>query len=230
VRLDVGQLVYRGGSARVVERIRQLFVALLNALEDGQIALMVGFVGIRSDTVDLCKYALTKAIQRDGLKSTKKLPVRFADGEHNQSSWRVLGTFEPGSRLNEYENGKTILARMQGDDNTLDKLQHYRRIVCDVLTAVTDIPYSSPEITHEAVFDKVHDRFLVMSVGWKAPTDQLHFCLIHVDIINEKIWIQRDETKDGIACDLEEAGVPKSDIVLAFHSKGVHPYTGYAVA
>lgn len=112
----------------------------------------------------------------------------------------------------------------------MDKLENYRRVVCDVLTQIADIPYSNPEISHEAVFDTIHDRYLVMSVGWKAPTDRLHFCLIHVDIINEKIWIQRDGTEDGIAYDLEEAGIPKSDIVLAFHSKGVRPYTGYAVA
>ena len=69
-----------------------------------------------------------------------------------------------------------------------------------------------------------------MSVGWKEPTYRLHFCLIHVDIIDCKIWIQRDGTEDGIAYDLEEAGVPKSDIVLAFHSESVRPHTGYEVA
>ena len=112
----------------------------------------------------------------------------------------------------------------------MDKLEQYRRIVRDVLTSIANIPYSNPEIAHEAVFDTVNDRYIVMSVGWQEPTNRLHFCLIHVDIINEKIWIQRDGTEDGITYDLEEAGIPKSDIVLAFHSKGVRPYTGYAVA
>ena len=36
--------------------------------------------------------------------------------------------------------------------------------------------------------------------------------------------------EDGIAYELEAAGVPKSDIVLAFHSEEVRPHTGYAVA
>jgi hypothetical protein len=53
---------------------------------------------------------------------------------------------------------------------------------------------------------------------------------MHLDIIDGKIWIQRDGTEDGIAYELEDAGVPKCDIVLAFHSEDVRPHTGYAVA
>ena len=112
----------------------------------------------------------------------------------------------------------------------MDKLERYRHIVREVLTAIANIPYSNPAIVHEAVFDTANDHYVVMSVGWKEPTYRLHFCLIHVDIIDGKVWIQRDGTEDGIAYDLEEAGIPKSDIVLAFHSESVRPHTGYAVA
>ena len=112
----------------------------------------------------------------------------------------------------------------------MDKVERYRDIVRRVLSTIADIPYSNPAIAHEAVFDTMNDRFLVMSVGWKEPTHRLHFCLIHIDIIDAKIWIQRDGTEDGVAYDLEEAGIPKSDIVLAFHSESVRPHTGYAVA
>ena len=112
----------------------------------------------------------------------------------------------------------------------MDKLEPYREIIREVLTSIAKIPYSNPSMAHEAVFDSVHDRYLVMSVGWKEPTYRMHFCLIHLDIIDGKIWIQRDGTEDGIAYELEAAGTPKSDIVLAFHSESVRPHTGYAVA
>jgi hypothetical protein len=112
----------------------------------------------------------------------------------------------------------------------MDKVALYRDIVRRVLTSVANVPYSNPAIVHEAVFDAANDRYLVMSVGWKEPTHRLHFCLVHIDIIGDKIWIQRDGTEDGVAYELEEAGVPKSDIVLAFHSESVRPHTGYAVA
>jgi len=112
----------------------------------------------------------------------------------------------------------------------MDKLTRYRKIVRDVLTPVAQRRYSVPTISHEAVFDETNDRYLILTVGWEGRVRRVHHCLIHLDIIDGKIWIQRDGTEDGIAYELEEAGVPKSDIVLAFHSEDVRPHTGYAVA
>ncbi len=112
----------------------------------------------------------------------------------------------------------------------MDKVTQYRKIVQDVLTPIAQRHYSSPTISHEAVFDEPNDRYLILSVGWEGRVQRIHHCLIHLDIIDGKVWIQRDGTEDGIAYELEEAGIPKSDIVLAFHSAEVRPHTGYAVA
>ena len=112
----------------------------------------------------------------------------------------------------------------------MDKLTRYRKIVRDVLTPIADRHYSIPTIFHEAVFDETNDRYLILTVSWEGRVRRIHHCLIHLDIIDGKIWIQRDGTEDGIAYELEEAGVPKSDIVLAFHTEEIRPHTGYAVA
>jgi hypothetical protein len=37
-------------------------------------------------------------------------------------------------------------------------------------------------------------------------------------------------TEDGLALDLVRAGIPKQEIVLAFHPPHRRPYTEYAVA
>ena len=50
------------------------------------------------------------------------------------------------------------------------------------------------------------------------------------NIINGKIWIQKDATEEGIATDLENLGVPKDKIVLAFHSPTLRKYGEYAFA
>jgi hypothetical protein len=44
-----------------------------------------------------------------------------------------------------------------------------------------------------------------------------------------KIWVQRDDTEDGVTYELEAAGIPKDKIVLGFHPQNVRQYTGYAV-
>jgi hypothetical protein len=112
----------------------------------------------------------------------------------------------------------------------LDTLNHYRSIVENVLIPYAERRYSDHEIINEAVFDRAHDHYLVVSVGWQGIRRVQH-CLLHLDIINNKIWIQRDGTEDGIADELEAAGIPKSDIVLAFHSsKDRQLIPEYAVA
>lgn len=59
---------------------------------------------------------------------------------------------------------------------------------------------------------------------------RVHGCIVHIQIIDSKIWIQRDGTEDGIANDLVNAGIPKDQIVLGFHPLEIRPYTEYAVS
>jgi hypothetical protein len=40
--------------------------------------------------------------------------------------------------------------------------------------------------------------------------------LLHIDIIDHKLWIQHDRTEEGVAVDLVAAGIPKEQIVLGF--------------
>ena len=51
-----------------------------------------------------------------------------------------------------------------------------------------------------------------------------------ISLQNKKIWIESDGTEEGIATHFLDAGVPKDDIVLAFHSPRKRPYTGFAVS
>jgi len=55
-------------------------------------------------------------------------------------------------------------------------------------------------------------------------------CPIHIEIQNGKIWIQRDFTEEGIANQLLEIGVPKTDIVLGFRAPYVRQFTEFSVS
>ena len=67
-----------------------------------------------------------------------------------------------------------------------------------------------------------------MQVGWDGAR-RVHGSVIHFDIIDGKFWIQYDGTDRPVVDELEEAGVPKDDIVLAFQPPERRPHTGYAV-
>src|SRR5271165_3752637 len=111
---------------------------------------------------------------------------------------------------------------------TQHRLDSYRAIIKQVLTEYSTYTYAYGEIERQLVFDRSRDHYLMMSVGWGKR--RVHGCLIHVDLIDGKCWIQRDGTESGIARDLEAAGIPKDRIVLAFRPPEVRPHTGYAVA
>jgi hypothetical protein len=112
----------------------------------------------------------------------------------------------------------------------MDKVECYRRIITEILLPLTESRYANADVQNEAVFDREHDRYLIVSVGWEDHSRRIYHSLVHLDIINDKVWIQRDGTEDGIGYELEAAGIPKSDIVPAFHPENVRPYTGYGVA
>lgn len=80
----------------------------------------------------------------------------------------------------------------------------------------------------QLIFDREREHYQVIHLGWEEER-RVYGCVIHVDIKDGKFWIQRDRTETGIANELVAAGVPKSDIVLAFKAPYIRPLTGFAV-
>ncbi|KOR34931.1 MULTISPECIES: XisI protein [Planktothricoides] len=110
----------------------------------------------------------------------------------------------------------------------MDSLDKMRDIICNILTEYAQIPYSYGEIDRKTVFDRASDRYLLVIVGWEG-IKRVHGCLIHLEIIAGKIWIQRDGTEDGIANDLLQYGIRKDQIVLGFCDPEMRQYTEFAV-
>ena len=79
-----------------------------------------------------------------------------------------------------------------------------------------------------AVVDGEHDHYEVMHVGWDGAR-RVHGSVIHVDIIDGKVWSQYHGTNRPVAEELLAAGIPKEHIVLAFHPVKMRPLTGFAV-
>ncbi|MDJ1174634.1 XisI protein [Roseofilum capinflatum] len=111
----------------------------------------------------------------------------------------------------------------------MDKLEFYRETIEKILRRHADMPYSYGEIDEHVIIDRERNHFLLFDVGWQQER-RVHGCITHLQIIDGKIWIQRDGIEDGVTEELLEAGVPKSDIVLGFQPPEVRPYTGYGVS
>ena len=109
----------------------------------------------------------------------------------------------------------------------MDTLEFYRQTIERILRKYADIPSAYEEIEQHLIIDKHRNHFMLFDVGWQQKR-RVHGCVTHVQIINDKIWIQRDGTEDGIANELVAAGIPKDKIVLAFHPPEVRQYTEFA--
>ncbi len=111
----------------------------------------------------------------------------------------------------------------------MDRVEEYRDTIQRILEFHHSIPYSHGEIESKLIIDRDRNNFVLMNAGWDGKR-RVHGCVVHVEIIGDKIWIHRDGIEDGITCELLEAGVTKDKIVLAFHAPEARQYTGYAVA
>lgn len=103
----------------------------------------------------------------------------------------------------------------------------YSQIIQDILSnhSANDLD-NNTEI--QLLFDTERHHYQVLNIGWKEQK-RTYGVIIHVDIKNDKIWIQRDGTEIGVANELIAAGVPKEDIVLGFHAPYKRQFTGFAV-
>ncbi len=109
----------------------------------------------------------------------------------------------------------------------MDTLATYRQLVQRLLTEHASLVWDS-RIKAETIFDLEHDRYQLVYVGWRG-SERVYGTVLHVDIVDGKIWVQQDGTEVGIANKLAEHGVPKHDIVLGFDPPKMRHYTDFAV-
>ena len=111
----------------------------------------------------------------------------------------------------------------------MDTTEPDRALIERILIDYAKVPYAYGDFHLQTIFDRDGNHYLLMFVGWEGIR-RVHGCLVHIDIIDHKFWIQRDGTEQGIARELMEAGVPKSRIVLAFRSLEMRKLTDFAIA
>lgn len=112
----------------------------------------------------------------------------------------------------------------------MDSLKEkYRQIIQKILEDYAAFLGQEDGIQQELIFDRERDRYLLLETGWHNRK-RIYGSFLHLDIIDNKVWIQHDGTEDGIAYELEAAGIPKDHIVLAFKFLERRKLTEYAVS
>lgn len=109
------------------------------------------------------------------------------------------------------------------------RIKEYQQYVKQILLKYAQYKPAYGEIEVETIFDEERNHYQVVHIGWHQQR-WIHSCVIHIDIKNDKIWIQWNGTEEDIAAELVNMGVPKQDIVLGFQSPFMRQYTSYAVS
>lgn len=105
----------------------------------------------------------------------------------------------------------------------MDNLEFYRQTIETVLRKYAEISSFCGTIEQHLTVDR--DHLMLFNVSWLEKR-RVHGCVTYVQIIDDKIWIQRD----GITGELVEAGISKDKMVLGFQPPHVRPHRGYAIA
>jgi hypothetical protein len=111
----------------------------------------------------------------------------------------------------------------------MEAVKQYREIIKQLIRDYAQYRSARGEVQVEVIFDEANDHYELIYAGWNGPY-RIHGSVVHIDIRQEKIWIQYDGTEGGIAEELVTAGVPRDRIVLAFKPPEIRPHTGFAVA
>ncbi len=107
-------------------------------------------------------------------------------------------------------------------------INEYRQRVQALLTHYAQQAAAVPELEMQVIFDTARDHYQLVTMGWQKHR-RIYGCILHIDIKDNKVWIQHNGTEWLVAEELAEAGIPKDRIVLGFHSPFMRQFTDFAV-
>ena len=126
--------------------------------------------------------------------------------------------------------GKAYLTAYWLKHFAMDKIKFYQQsikgIYQDIVKAYKGA--TNPLDVH-LIFDEENHHYQLLMLGWQGD-DYIFQCLVHIDIKQEKIWIQWIDTEYVITEDLLKKGIPATAIVLGLKHPDYRQYTDFAVA
>lgn len=102
-----------------------------------------------------------------------------------------------------------------------DTITFYQTCIKRVLSEYQELKTEWSEV--ELIFDDEHHHYMAYRVGW-VKHKRIHFCLVHIDIHQDTVIIQANNTEDPIDDDLIAQGIPEDKICLGLLPPDVRQY------
>jgi hypothetical protein len=112
----------------------------------------------------------------------------------------------------------------------MERLNLLRQSILEVYQEYADYLRggNEPDVRYQLIIDDTNKHFQLVAVGWRG-IHRIFYVLFQCDLIDNKIWIQADNTEEGLASFLEDKGILKSEMVLAYFPEFHRKYMAYAV-
>jgi hypothetical protein len=122
----------------------------------------------------------------------------------------------------------TIQVSLNSADTTESKSARYRQLIIQLLMQHLSAPVNGEVITMP-ILDQERDHYQLLDIGWDEAGKRVFQPIIHIDLLDGKIWIQENAMDVDIAKDLVAGGVEPLDIVLGLHSRSLRRFSEYGV-
>lgn len=101
----------------------------------------------------------------------------------------------------------------------MDTIETYGKILNDVVNEYASVKKTlRPGVKSESIIDRENHHYQLLSIGW-YQNRFVYTVIFHFDIIDDKVWIQQNNTDVLIADELVRRGIEKMDIILGFLSE-----------
>ncbi|MDB9516410.1 XisI protein [Roseofilum reptotaenium CS-1145] len=110
----------------------------------------------------------------------------------------------------------------------MDSLDNYYEVIKSILVEYAKLPYAHGKLERKLVIGEDRRNYVLLTVG-ELKGKRVHSCIVHLEVVGDKIWIHEDGLEDGITDDLLRAGIPQNKIVLGFYLPHIRRYTEFAV-
>ncbi|MCP4110141.1 MAG: XisI protein [Desulfobacteraceae bacterium] len=97
----------------------------------------------------------------------------------------------------------------------------YQKCIKRLLSAYQPLKTEWSEV--ELLFDDERKHYMAFRVGWFRQK-RVHFCLVHIDICDDTVVIQANNTEDMIDDELIRMGIPREKICLGLLPPEVREY------
>ncbi len=106
-------------------------------------------------------------------------------------------------------------------DNTITYKQAVQELIQE-LSAM--MPKDDNGVENQLLIDNERGHYLIMGVGWEFGK-WFYATFVHIDVKeNGLVWLQHNGTDLDLVASMNRLGIPKTDIVLGFHSPNVREH------